>query len=59
MGVWPLDRWPSLTTLYSLVLTNGQELMGDGAIIFTAVIWVITMLQLLYSHKMAGRGVLQ
>jgi hypothetical protein len=49
----------ALTTLYSLVLTNGQELMGDGAIIFTAVIWVITLLLLLYSHKMAGRGVLQ
>lgn len=45
--------------LVSLVLTNGQELMGDGAVIFTAVIWVITLLLLLYSHKMAGRGVLQ
>jgi len=49
----------ALTTLYSLVLTNGQELMGDGAVIFTAVIWVITLLLLLYSHKMARRGVLQ
>ena len=49
----------ALTTLYSLVLTNGQELMGDGAVIFTAVIWVITLLLLLYSLRMAGRGVLQ
>ena len=53
----PMHLW--IVGLVSLVLTNGQELMGDGAVVFTAVIWVITLLLLLYSHKMAGRGVLQ
>jgi len=49
----------AVTTLYNAVLTNGFEVMGDGAAIFTAIIWVIAALLLLYSVKMAGRGVLR
>jgi hypothetical protein len=49
----------AVTTLYNAVLSNGFEIMGDGAAAFTAVIWVIAVLLLLYSLKMAGRGVLR
>jgi hypothetical protein len=49
----------AVTTLYNAVLSNGFEIMGDGAAVFTAVIWVIEVLLLLYSLKMAGRGVLR
>ena len=49
----------AVTTLYNAVLSNGFEIMGDGAAVFTAVIWVIGVLLLLYSLKMAGRGVLR
>jgi hypothetical protein len=49
----------AVTTLYNAVLSNGFEIMGDGAAVFTAVIWLIAVLLLLYSLKMAGRGVLR
>lgn len=48
----------AVTTLYN-VLSNGFEVMGDGAAVFTAVIWVVAVLLLLYSLWMAGRGVLR
>ena len=48
----------AVTTLHNAVLTNGFEIMGNVAVIFTIVIWVIALLLLLYSSKMAGRGVL-
>ncbi len=48
----------AITTLYNLS-SNGFELMGDGAAAFTAVIWVIAVLLLVYSLRMAGRGVLR
>ncbi len=48
-----------ITALYNLVLTEGIELMGNGAVAFTAVIWVIALLLLVYSRKMAARGVLR
>ena len=49
----------ALTTLYNLVLTDGSAAMGEGAVAFTAVIWVIAILLLLYAGKMAKRGVLR
>lgn len=48
----------AITTLYNLS-SNGFELMGDGAAVFTAVIWIIAVLLLFYSLRMAGRGVLR
>jgi len=49
----------AVTTLYNAVLSNGFEIMGDGAVVFTAIIWVIAVLLLLYAIRMAGRGVLR
>lgn len=46
------------TSVYSLVLTNGSELMGEGAMTFTVVIWVIALLLYFYAVAMAKRRVL-
>ena len=49
----------AVSTLYNFVLANGLEAMGQGAAIFTAVIWIIAVLLLFYARAMAKRGVLR
>ena len=39
-------------------LSNGLEVMGSGAGIFTAVIWVIALFLFFYARAMSKRGVL-
>jgi len=46
------------TTVYNFVLTNGAELMGDGAAAFSAIIWAIALFLYFYSAAMAKRRVL-
>jgi hypothetical protein len=46
------------STVYNFVLSNGMEMMGEGAVVFTAVIWVIALLLFFYASAMAKRGVL-
>ena len=46
------------TTIYNFGLTNGAEIMGSGAIIFSVVIWVIAFFLLYYSWSQAKKGVL-
>jgi hypothetical protein len=48
-----------LTSVYNFILTNGLELMGEGAIGFSAVIWAIALFLFFYSRAMAKRGVLR
>ncbi len=50
-----------LTSIYNLVLSNGAELMGEGAgmWIFTILIWAITIALFFYSRAMAKVGVLR
>ena len=45
-------------TVYTMVLTNGLELMGEGAGVFSAVIWVIAIALLLYAMAMRKRSIL-
>ena len=47
------------TTVYNFVLTDGAALMGEGAVAFTAVIWVIALLLYFYAVAMAKRRVLR
>lgn len=48
-----------LTDLRNLVFVNGLKVMGGvGTLIFSAVIFVIAALLLLYSRSMCKRGVL-
>ena len=48
----------AVSTLYNFVLANGLEAMGQGAAIFTAVIWLIAIFLFFYSRAMAKKGVL-
>lgn len=47
-----------VTTIYNFGLSNGAELMGPGAVIFTAVIWVVAIFLVLYSWWLTKKGVL-
>lgn len=49
----------AVSTLYNFVLTNGAEIMGDFAAVFTAVIWVIALLLVFYARAMTKKGVLR
>ncbi len=49
----------AISTVYNFVLSNGAEMMGSGAVMFTAVIWVIAVVLFFYARAMAKRGVLQ
>ena len=44
------------STVYNFVLSNGAEVMGDSAVMFTAVIWVIGLFLFFYAKAMARRG---
>jgi hypothetical protein len=46
------------TTVYNFVLSDGAALMGQGAVIFSAVIWIIGLFLYFYAAAMARRGVL-
>lgn len=48
-----------LTCVHNYGLSNGMEIMGGvGALIFSAVIFVITLFLLLYSKAMTSKGIL-
>jgi hypothetical protein len=49
----------AVSTVYNFVLSNGIEMMGEEAVIMTAVIWVIALLLFFYASAMAKRGVLR
>lgn len=50
-----------LTTIYSYLLSDGMKIMNGsvGMVIFSAVIFVISVLLLLYARAMRKRGVLR
>lgn len=47
------------TSIHNFVLTDGAALMGEGAVMFSVVIWVIALLLYFYAAAMAKRRVLQ
>lgn len=47
------------SSIYNFFLTDGMTLMGDGAAVFTAVIWIIALLLYFYAVAMVKRRVLQ
>ena len=49
----------ALTTLYNFVLSDGLSIMGSGAAVFTAVIWIIALCLFFYARAMAKRGALR
>jgi hypothetical protein len=48
----------ALSSLYTLVLTNGLEIMGSTATVMTVAIWVISIFLVWYSRQQAKAGVL-
>ena len=48
-----------LTSYYNFVLSSGLAVMGREAAIFSAVIFVIAVALLIYSHRLARKGVLR
>jgi len=48
-----------VSTMYNFVLMNGAQVMGDFAVQFTAVIWVIAVLLFVYARAMDNKGVLR
>ena len=49
----------ALNTLYTYVLSHEPNPMGKSALPFTAVIWAIAVLLLVYSWRQSQRGVLR
>lgn len=47
-----------VTSIYNFGLSNGAELMGEGAVVFSVVIWVVAIFLFIYARAMAKRGVL-
>jgi hypothetical protein len=48
----------AVSSLYTLGLSDGIEIMGTGALIFSAVIWVVSILLIVYARAQAKAGVL-
>jgi hypothetical protein len=49
----------AVTTLYNFVLSDGLAMMGQGAAVFSAVIWIIALALFFYARSMSKRGVLR
>ena len=47
-----------VSSVYSFALSNGVEIMGTGGVIFTAVIWIVAILLLVYACRQTKNGVL-
>ncbi|MDH3464001.1 MAG: hypothetical protein OEM32_10300 [Acidimicrobiia bacterium] len=48
----------ALSSIYTLVVTNGLEIMGSTAAIMTVVIWVVSFFLVWYSNQQAKAGIL-
>ena len=48
-----------VSTFYNFLLSDGAAIMGNTAIIFTAVIWIIALLLFFYARAMDKRGVIR
>ena len=47
-----------VSSIYTLGLSDGAQMMGTGGVIFSVVIWVVAIFLLVYARAMANRGVL-
>lgn len=64
-GAW--SRWAfavslagmAVSSVYTLGMSEGAEIMGSGGMIFSVVIWVVAILLLVYAVRQARNGVLR
>jgi hypothetical protein len=47
-----------VSSIYNFGLSNGAEIMGSGGLVFTAVIYVVAIVLLLYTGSQVKKGVL-
>jgi len=47
-----------VSSIYTLGMSNGAEMMGAGGMVFTLMIWVIAIFLLVYARSQAKSGVL-
>ena len=47
-----------VSSIYTVVLTDGVTMSGTGGVIFTVVIWIVAIFLLWYSRGQAKAGVL-
>ena len=48
-----------VSSVYTLGMSDGAEVMGSGGLVFSAVIWLVAVLLLAYSWRQSARGVLR
>lgn len=48
-----------VTAIYQYGFTNAAAVMGPGGVVFTVVIFVVSLLLVIYAKRMAARGVLR
>jgi hypothetical protein len=48
----------AVSSIHSFLLSNGMEIMGSGAVVFSLVIWIVAIFLYVYSRKQAKAGVL-
>lgn len=49
----------ALTSVHNFLLSDGLAVMGDGALMFSGLIWVIALFLYFYAGVMKRRGVLR
>lgn len=49
----------ALTSIHNFLLSDGAAIMGQQAVYFTVLIWVIALFLFFYARAMAGKGVLR
>jgi hypothetical protein len=49
----------AVSSIYTMLLTDGIKLMGPGAVAMSLVIWALAIFLLVYAWAMAKRGVLR
>lgn len=48
-----------VSSIYTLGMSNGAEIMGGGAMIFSLVIWAVGIFLVMYSFRLTKSGVLR
>jgi hypothetical protein len=48
-----------VSSIYTLVLSNGAEVMGSEGAVFSAIIWAVAIFLLVYARALAKRSVMR
>lgn len=48
-----------VSSIYTLAVTDGLEMMGGGGMVFTIIIWIVAILLAIYAWRQVKAGVLR